>query len=81
MLTHDIFKVHALRNPDGEAVICEDGGHQTWQEIERSISAVADMLASLGVRKGDRVCCLGKNCIEAVQIYSAPTRSAHFTHR
>ena len=74
MLIHDICRYHALKSPSREAIVFESGERQTWSELENTAERIAATLVNLGVRKGDRVGCLAKNCMEAAQIYFATNK-------
>jgi long-chain acyl-CoA synthetase len=55
----------ALRNPDGEALVCGDV-RMSWREVARQSASIAAGLHGLGVRGGDRVALLLGNRIEFV---------------
>lgn len=74
MLMHDICRFNALKNPHGEALVFESIERRTWAELDARVDRIADFLAHLGVRKGDRVCFLAKNCIEAIEVFLAANR-------
>jgi long-chain acyl-CoA synthetase len=74
MLMHDIPRLQAIRLPDKEAVVCESGKRQSWSQLENSVEAIACMLAAAGVRKGEVVSSLSKNCLEIIHIYLAANR-------
>jgi long-chain acyl-CoA synthetase len=55
----------ALRNPDGEALVCGDV-RMSWREVAHRSAGIAAGLHGLGVRGGDRVALLLGNRIEFV---------------
>src|ERR1700753_2434488 len=55
----------ALRNPDGEALVCGEV-RMSWREVARQSASIAAGLHGLGVRGGDRIALLLGNRIEFV---------------
>src|ERR1700744_6347466 len=55
----------AMRNPDGEALVCGDV-RMNWREVVHRSSAVAAGLRKAGVQRGDRLALLLGNRIEIV---------------
>jgi long-chain acyl-CoA synthetase len=55
----------ALRNPDGEALVCGER-RMTWREVERQSTQMSAGLRKLGVQRGDRIALLLGNRIEFV---------------
>jgi long-chain acyl-CoA synthetase len=55
----------ALRNPDGEALVCGDQ-RLTWREVAQQSAGVAAGLRRMGLQRGDRVALLLGNRIEFV---------------
>src|SRR5688500_5995679 len=74
MLMHDICRFNALKNPQGEALVFEAIERRTWAALDTRVEQIANFLAHRGVRKGDRVCFLAKNCIEAIEVFLASNR-------
>ncbi len=74
MLMHDICRFNALKNPGGDALVFETEARRTWAQLEARVETIANFLANAGIRKGDRVCFLAKNCIEAMEVFLASNR-------
>jgi long-chain acyl-CoA synthetase len=55
----------ALRNPDGEALVCGDR-RMTWREVAQQSADVATGLRRMGLQRGDRVALLLGNRVEFV---------------
>src|ERR1700722_20145314 len=55
----------ALRNPDGEALVCGIR-RMTWRDVAQQSAGVAAGLHQLGLQRGDRVALLLGNRIEFV---------------
>ena len=55
----------ALRNPDGEALVCGER-RMTWREVARQSAQMSAGLRKLGVQSGDRIALLLGNRIEFV---------------
>jgi long-chain acyl-CoA synthetase len=53
----------AVRNPDGEALVCGER-RMTWREVAQQSACVAAGLRKMGLRSGDRVALLLGNRIE-----------------
>jgi long-chain acyl-CoA synthetase len=62
---HALLADAVLRNPDGEALVCEDR-RLTWREVSDLSGRVAAGFAARGVSAGDRVALLVGNRIEFV---------------
>lgn len=69
MLMHMLCAANAIKDPDRDALIFETGERQTWAELDQKAERIANALSNAGVQKGDRVSCLAKNCMEAIQIF------------
>ena len=59
--------------PDLPAIICE-GREETWQQMWQRTGALVNALTSLGLKKGDRVAMLLKNCFEFPEAFVALSR-------
>ena len=55
----------AVRNPDGEALVCGDE-RMTWREVARTSAQIAAGFREIGLKPGDRVALLLGNRIEVV---------------
>lgn len=55
----------AVKNPDGEALICDDQ-RMTWREVARTSAQLAAGFKEMGLQPGDRVALLLGNRIEFV---------------
>lgn len=55
----------AARNPDGEALVC-DNRRMDWREVAQQSAQIAAGLRKIGVRRGDRIALLLGNLIEFV---------------
>ena len=64
---------HVAESPDRVALI-EDGSSWTYRELDRSVQEIAAILASLGVRPGDRVIIVSENCIALAALLLAASR-------
>ena len=53
----------AARNPDGEALVC-DQVRLTWSEVDERVARLSAGLVGLGVRRSDRVVLLLRNGVE-----------------
>lgn len=61
---------NARHYPDREALVFEDCRF-TWRELNARINRVANVLLSLGLKKGDKVALLLPNTVELVELYWA----------
>jgi fatty-acyl-CoA synthase len=64
---------HARTIPDAVA-LTQDGVHRTYAELHARAGRLANALTSLGVRSGDRVAVMARNCPETMEAYVACTR-------
>lgn len=55
--------------PDRPAIVC-NGVKRTWRELCNQSRRVGHMLIGLGIKSGDRVAFLAKNCVEYLEIES-----------
>ncbi|MFC3243590.1 AMP-binding protein [Gordonia humi] len=67
MLVGDISKNNARRYPDKPAVI-ESGRTHTWSQVDERARRLANYLHAAGMRKGDRILVIARNCIEWPEI-------------
>jgi fatty-acyl-CoA synthase len=66
----------ASRYPDREAlVVCHQGIHLTWSQLDREVTRTARGLAGLGLRRGDRVGIWASNCVEWVLLMYGSARA------
>ena len=56
--------------PNKLAVICGDR-RVTFAELEARVNRLVNALLARGVRKGDRIAILAKNCVELFEVYGA----------
>lgn len=61
---------NASMNPDQLAFSCY-GKEYTWKELNLEVNRVSNSLKALGVRKGDRVAYMFRNCAETVLCFLA----------
>jgi AMP-binding enzyme len=71
---------HIAEAPDRIALI-EDGRSWTYRELGRNVGDIADRLAALGIKAGDRMIIVSENCIALAgcswpQAGSTPGRSS-----
>jgi fatty-acyl-CoA synthase len=67
---------HAEKTPDRLAMVIADTGEQlTYRQLEDGSNRAAQLFRSLGLRPGDRVGVLLRNCVEYAIIYWAVQRS------
>jgi long-chain acyl-CoA synthetase len=71
MLLHEISEFLSRKQPDAEAVVHEGRERQSWRALEDRAERIAALLAARGIEKGDRVCFLGRNCIEVFHLLFA----------
>ena len=64
----------ARKFPDRDAlIVCHEGVHLTWSELDHEVTQAARGLAGLGLRPGDRAGIWASNCLEWVLLqYAAP---------
>ena len=71
MLLHEICEFNARKQPHAEALVHENGSRESWRALDERSERIAAALAQRGIQKGDRVCFLGRNCIEVFHILFA----------
>jgi long-chain acyl-CoA synthetase len=70
---HQVMDPHVAATPDRPALI-EDGASLSYRELDRNVKAVADALAGLGIRGGDRIMIVSENCIALACLLFAASR-------
>src|SRR6266851_1444819 len=70
---HHVADGHVAESPDHVALI-EDGSSWSYRKLDRSVKEIAAVLASLGVRPGDRVIIVSENCIALAALLLAASR-------
>ena len=72
----DALRRAAETCPDREAlVVCHQGVHLTWQELDRETTRVARGLAGMGLGPSDRIGIWASNCVEWVLLQYAAARA------
>ena len=73
MLMHDFVIRNARRFPNRTALVCRaENVRYTWKEYNARVNKLANGLASLGVKKDDRVgVVMGRNCHRIMEMYFA----------
>ncbi|MFH1624013.1 MAG: AMP-binding protein, partial [Pseudomonadota bacterium] len=74
MVIGEIIRRNAKRYPNKTAVVCGDSAF-TFREFNERVNSLANALADLGVRKGDRIAALLDNCHQYVELYCASPKS------
>ncbi|NCC68850.1 MAG: long-chain fatty acid--CoA ligase, partial [Clostridia bacterium] len=68
------FEHFLIRNsqvhPDRLAFVC-NGREFTWRELNREVNKLANSMSGLGIKKGDRVGYMFRNCVETVLVFLA----------
>src|SRR5215212_5231598 len=70
---HDFLDVWAERHPDVEFAV-HGSRRLTYREAQAATELLANALLSAGLRPGDRISILAKNCIEYPLVYFAASR-------
>lgn len=78
MLVGDISTNNARRYPDKPAVI-ESGRTHTWSDVDERARRLANHLLAAGLKKGDRVAVIARNCIEWPEITFAAAKAGLVT--
>ena len=73
MNTTEFLAISSAIVPDRLAMIFE-GRRITYEELQRRVNRLANALADMGVRSGDRVAALQVNCNEHVEAYFAAAK-------
>ena len=69
----DVLREHRRSYPQETAVVCGET-RLTWPELDERVSRLANALAALGVRHGDRVLWLGQNCHRVLEAMLAAAK-------
>lgn len=67
----------AQSTPNADAIIDQTGQRITFSELDEKVCRLANGLASLGMKKGDRVAILSQNSIEFMALYYACARGGY----
>jgi acyl-CoA synthetase (AMP-forming)/AMP-acid ligase II len=73
MRLHDFLDFHAREQPDAPFALFA-GKTLAWGDAQRGVHRMAHALVRSGVRPGERVAILAKNCIEYVLFYYAASK-------
>ena len=71
---HDYLDLWAERQPDTEFAV-QGARRLTYREAQRATVRLANAFVSAGLRPGDRIAVLAKNCVEYPLIYLAASRA------
>ncbi len=70
---------HARTKPDHPALIIADTGETlTYAELDAGSNRVAHLFRALGLKPGDRIAIMMRNCLEFPQVYWGATRCGLF---
>ena len=75
MNTTDFINIAAAICPDKTAIVFEDKRY-TFSQLNERVNRLANGLAKLGVKKGDRVALMQVNCNQCVETYFAVAKLA-----
>ncbi|MGO9169210.1 MAG: AMP-binding protein, partial [Candidatus Sulfotelmatobacter sp.] len=64
---------HARYRPNHTAVVCEDS-RLSFREFNARVNRLANVLLSLGVKKGDKVATILPNCLSLLETYWAAAK-------
>jgi acyl-CoA synthetase (AMP-forming)/AMP-acid ligase II len=70
LLVGDILYTTAKRCPEKVGIVYESNEY-TWQEVNARVNSMATGLLNLGLKKGDRVAILCRNCNQYLEFYFA----------
>jgi fatty-acyl-CoA synthase len=73
LLLRNLLDRNAALYPEREVVVFEDQ-RWTWRDLEERTNRVAHFLHTQGVRRGDRIGVLHRNCAEFIAIYLAASK-------
>ncbi len=74
MRLHDFLDYHARERGDAEFAV-QGNRHVTYREALAEANRLANAFVSAGLRIGDRIAVLSKNCIEYVLLYFAASKA------
>jgi fatty-acyl-CoA synthase len=73
-MTH--FSTYAIETPDRPAYIMANSGETvTYGQLDRRSNQIAHLLRSLGLKSGDHIAMMLKNCPEFLQVAQAANRA------
>jgi acyl-CoA synthetase (AMP-forming)/AMP-acid ligase II len=78
MTAGTVLKMMAMHYPEKPGV-GDKTRHMTFREWNERSCRLANALAKLGVKKGDRFAILAYNCVEWMEIYAASAKAGHIT--
>ena len=78
MTAGTVLKMMAMHYPEKPGV-GDKGRHMTFREWNERSCRLANALAKMGVRKGDRFAILAYNCVEWMEIYAASAKGGQIT--
>lgn len=70
----EVIAGHARHRGAATALIFE-GRSFSWRQLDERLSRVANLLLARGVKKGERVCLLSTNCVEALEVWLGVLRA------
>ena len=73
MNTTEFLNITSLIVPDRTAIVF-DGKRFSFQELEERVNKLANALAGMGVRAGDRIASMQVNCNENIETYFAAAK-------
>ncbi|MBF8267094.1 MAG: acyl-CoA synthetase (AMP-forming)/AMP-acid ligase [Dehalococcoidia bacterium] len=73
MNTTELLTITAAIVPDRDAIIF-DGKHISFQQFSERVNRLANVLADMGVKTGDRVAAMQVNCNEYIEVYFATAK-------
>ena len=70
------FSVYAAETPDRPAYIMANSGEVvTYAQLDRRSNQIAHLLRLSGVKRGDHIAMMMKNCVEFLQVAQAANRA------
>jgi long-chain acyl-CoA synthetase len=70
----EAVRANAQANPDKLALVCE-GQHVTWGAFNTRINKIANLVLSLGVKKGDNIAIISPNSIPYAELFMGILRA------